>query len=263
MVLGCDCSGLDDQGNEVIVHAVIGTPSRDGKVLDETFDPDRTLLSERHHGTLAQLVAVPRENLVPKPASISFQEAACLPTAWLTAYRMLTRDSKLSPGDNVLIQGAGGGVSSAAIVLAKALGMEVWVTSRNRSKLDQAQDLGADHAILTGERLPRRVDCVIETVGKATWEHSLKALRPGGTLVVSGATSGDDPFCDLKRVFFRQLRIIGSTMGSKEELVTLANLIEARDIHPSIAARFPLADARAGFELLDLGETFGKVVIEP
>ncbi len=263
MILGCDCSGIDADGNEVIVHSVIGDPMIIGSKGDETFDPNRSLLSERYNGTLAEKVSVPKWNILPKPPEISFEEAACLPTAWLTAYRMLVRDSNLSTGDKVLIQGAGGGVASAAIILAKALGMEVWITSRDEVKRRRALDLGADRAYESGERLDDRVDCVIETVGKATWSHSLKSLRPGGTVVVSGATSGDDPSADLKRVFFRQLRVIGSTMGSKSELLALTQLVAKSNIHPPIEAVIPLAQARRGFELLESGDVFGKIVVLP
>ena len=128
MILGCDAAGVDGDGNEVIVHSVIAS---DGWRGDETLDPRRTLLSEKHQGTLAERVAVPRGNLVPKPAALSFEEAACLPTAWLTAYRMLFVKAGVQPGDTVLIQGAGGGVASAAIVLARQAGLRVWVTSRD------------------------------------------------------------------------------------------------------------------------------------
>ena len=132
MILGCDAAGLDEDGNEVVVHAVISSEGWSG---DETFDPKRSLLSERHQGTFAAKVAVPRRNVVPKPASLSFAEAACLPTAWLTAYRMLTTRGRLREGDSVLVQGAGGGVATAAVVLAQALGARVYATSRDAELL--------------------------------------------------------------------------------------------------------------------------------
>ena len=176
MVLGTDAAGVDEDGNEVVVHAVIGDPARGGG--DETFDPKRSLLSEVYDGTLAERVTVPRRNLVPKPAALSFEQAACLPTAWLTAYRMLTTRGQLLAGETVLVQGAGGGVSTALILLAKAMGLRVWVTSRDEAKRDQALQLGADEAFEPGARLPERVDAVMESVGEATWSHSLKALRP-------------------------------------------------------------------------------------
>ena len=162
MILGCDAAGIDPDGNEVIVHSVISSPDWTG---DETLDPRRSLLSERHQGTLAEQVVVPRRNLVPKPASLSFEEAACLPTAWLTAYRMLFVQSDVRPGDTVLIQGAGGGVATALVMLARAGGFRAWVTSRSQEKQQRALDLGADGAFDTGARLPDRVDAVFETVG--------------------------------------------------------------------------------------------------
>src|SRR5690349_3499150 len=131
MILGCDAAGLDEDGNEVVVHAVIGDPSRGG---DETLDPGRSLLSERHQGTFAEQVVVPRRNLVPKPASLSFEEAACLPTAYLTAYRMLFTQGRLTPGETVLVQGAGGGVATALILLGRAAGLRVLATSRDEAK---------------------------------------------------------------------------------------------------------------------------------
>src|SRR4051794_41934619 len=131
MILGCDAAGLDGDGNEVVVHSVISDPSWKG---DETLDPKRTLLSERHPGTFAEQVAVPRRNLIPKPADLSFEEAACLPTAWLTAYRMLFTQGALKPGDSVLVQGAGGGVATALISLASAAGLKTFATSRDETK---------------------------------------------------------------------------------------------------------------------------------
>src|SRR3954464_8708454 len=221
MILGCDAAGLDEDGNEIVVHAVVSQPSWTG---DETLDPKRSLLSERYQGTFADKVAVPRRNVVPKPASLSFEEAACLPTAWLTAYRMLFTQGGLKPGDSVLVQGAGGGVATALVALARGAGLRVYATSRDEAKRERARELGAHEALEPGARLPHRVDAVMETVGAVTWSHSLKALRPGGTLVGSGATAGHNPpDNDLRRVFFLQLRVQGSTMGTRSELGELVN----------------------------------------
>src|ERR687895_396288 len=257
MILGCDAAGLDEDGNEVVVHAVVSDPSWRG---DETFDPKRSLLSERYQGTFADRVAVPRSNVIPKPASLSFEEAACLPTAWLTAYRMLFVQAALQPGQTVLVQGAGGGVASAAVVLARHAGLRVWVTSRDPAKGEKAVALGAHEAFESGARLPERVDAVLETVGEATWKHSLRALRPGGRLVVSGATSGQAPSAELQRVFFLQLSVIGSTMGTRDELSRLARLCEASGSRPEIDRVLPLSEARAGFAAMDAGDIFGKIV---
>jgi NADPH:quinone reductase-like Zn-dependent oxidoreductase len=260
MILGCDAAGVDPEGNEVIVHAIVG---QDDWRADETLDPKRTLLSELHQGTLAERVAVPRRNLVPKPESLTFEQAACLPTAWLTAYRMLFVKAGLEPGQTALVQGAGGGVATAAIALARHAGIRIWATSRDEATRQRALELGADAAFESGARLPERVDAVLETVGEATWAHSLRALRPGGALVVSGATSGAQPPADLRRVFFRQLRILGSTMGTRDELERLARLCATSGLRPTVDRLLALDQAREGFEALARGEVFGKIVLRP
>jgi NADPH:quinone reductase-like Zn-dependent oxidoreductase len=260
MILGCDAAGVDDDGREVIVHSVIATPDWRG---DETLDPKRTLLSELHQGTLAERVAVPRGNLVPKPPSLSFEEAACLPTAWLTAYRMLFVKAAAQPGQTVLVQGAGGGVATAAITLGRHAGLRVWATSRDEAKRAVAEELGADATFESGARLPERVDVVLETVGEATWQHSLRALKPGGALVVSGATSGMAPSADLARVFFLQLRVLGSTMGTRDELTQLVRLLEVSNVRPRIDRVLSLSDAREGFAAMAEGALAGKIVFTP
>jgi NADPH:quinone reductase-like Zn-dependent oxidoreductase len=258
MTLGCDAAGYDEDGNEVLVHAVISDPSWMG---DETLDPGRSLLSERYPGTFAEQVAVPRRNVVPKPAGLSFEEAACLPTAWLTAYRMLFTQAELKPGDAVLVQGAGGGVATALITLARAGGLRVFATSRDEEKRKRAMDLGAHEAVETGARLPQRVDAVMETVGAATWAHSLKSLRPGGTVVISGATSGPNPdSTELNRIFFLQLRVHGSTMGTRDELRQLAAFLDVTGARPLIDRTMPLSQARDGFAAMAEGNLFGKIV---
>ncbi|MDQ3592918.1 MAG: zinc-binding dehydrogenase [Actinomycetota bacterium] len=261
MVLGCDAAGLDSDGNEVLVHAVVSDPAWLG---DETLDPTRSLLSERWPGTLAERVRVPRRNVVAKPADLSLEEAACLPTAWLTAYRMLFVQSGLRPGDSVLVQGAGGGVATAVIVLARAAGMRVFATSRDETKRARAEEIGAHEALPTGARLPQRVDAVIETVGAATWSHSIKSLRPGGTLVIAGATSGFTPEVgELNRIFFLQLRVQGSTMGTRDELGRLAEFMAVTGVRPLIDRSLPLDQAKDAFAALNSGEVFGKVVLTP
>ncbi len=260
MIIGCDAAGIDDKGNEVIVHAVLGDPDFPG---GEIVDPGRTLLSELHPGTLAERVAVPRRNLVPKPESLSFEEACCLPTAWLTAYRMLFDRSGLHPGQTVLIQGAGGGVASAAIPLARAAGFRVWATSREERKRDFATESGAHAVFESGARLPAKVDVVIETVGKATWGHSLRSLKPGGRIVVAGATSGMDPSAELNRVFFKELEIVGSTMGTLEELSRLVSMLDLTGIRPRVDRVLPLSDVAEGLRALAEGDVLGKIVIKP
>jgi NADPH:quinone reductase-like Zn-dependent oxidoreductase len=258
MILGCDAAGYDEDGNEVVVHAVVSDPHWSG---DETFDPKRSLLSERYQGTFADKVVVPRGNVIPKPASLSFEEAACLPTAWLTAYRMLFTRGELKAGDTVLVQGAGGGVATALIALGRAGGLRVLVTSRDESKRQRALELGAHEVFESNARLPVKVDAVMETVGKATWSHSLRSLRPGGKIVISGATSGPNPdSTELNRLFFLQLQVIGSTMGTRAELAALVNMLDATGVRPVIDQVLPMEKARDGFASMASGDVFGKIV---
>ncbi|SNR58761.1 NADPH:quinone reductase [Haloechinothrix alba] len=257
MILGCDGAGVLDDGTEVVLHSVIGDPAWDG---DETLDPKRTLLTEKHQGTFAEKVIVPARNAVPKPPELSFVEGAAMGTAWLTAYRMLFVKSGLRPGQTMLVQGASGGVATALIQLGRAAGLRVWATGRTESKRELAASLGAHETFEPGARLPERVDGVFETVGKSTWSHSLKSLKPGGIIVVSGATSGPDAAAELQRVFFLQLRIAGSTMGTRSELAELLEFVRLTGIRPQIGRELPLADAESGFRTMLDGETSGKVV---
>jgi len=258
MILGCDAAGTDQDGNEVVLHSVIGQTGH-GVGPDEP----RSILTERYQGTFAQRVTVPTWNLLPKPAELSFEEAACLPTAWLTAYRMLFTNAGVRPGDTVLVQGAGGGVATALIVLGRAAGLRMWATSRDEAKRARALELGADAVFESGARLPERVDAVMETVGAATWAHSVKSLRPGGTIVISGATSGPNPPAELTRIFFLELKVVGSTMGTKEELAGLLSFCATTGVRPVIDTVLPLADAREGFTRMAKGDLFGKVVLTP
>jgi NADPH:quinone reductase-like Zn-dependent oxidoreductase len=261
MILGCDAAGIDPDGNEVVVHAVIADPDAGGG--DETLDPRRSLLSERHDGTFAERVAVPKRNLLPKPAVLSFEEAACLPTAYLTAYRMLFEKAGVQPGATILVQGAGGGVSTALVLLGRAAGYRIWVTSRTEAKRDAALKLGADQAFPTGARLPERVDVVMETVGQATWGHSLRSLKPGGRIVISGATSGEVPPAELNRVFFTQLSVVGSTMGTRDQLGRLLRFLEQTGTRPLIDRVLPLVGAAEGFAAMIDGTHTGKIVFTP
>jgi NADPH:quinone reductase-like Zn-dependent oxidoreductase len=259
MILGTDAAGVTDDGREVVVYPVVGDASAgDG---DETLDPRRSLLSELHPGTFADVVRVPSRNLIDKPAGMSFEEAACLPTAWLTAYKMIAKKSQTNRGDTILVQGAGGGVSTALIVLGTALGRRVWVTSRDEAKREWALSIGADQAFEPGARLPERVDAVMETVGQATWGHSLKALRPGGVVVISGATSGANPLADLNRVFFLQLSIVGSTMGTQRDLSELLDFMVSHDVRPVIDRVLPMEQAAEAFAAMHAGDVHGKLVL--
>ncbi|WP_285751074.1 zinc-binding dehydrogenase [Lentzea sp. NBRC 105346] len=257
MILGCDGAGVLEDGTEVVLHSVIGDPEWSG---EETLDPKRTLLTEKHQGTFADYVIVPKRNALPKPKGLTFAEAACMGTAWLTAYRMLFVKSGLRPGQTMLVQGASGGVSTALIQLGRAAGYRVWVTGRSEEKRALAENLGAHATFESGARLPERVDAVFETVGKATWSHSMKALKPGGIVVISGATSGDATAAELQRLFFLQLRVVGSTMGTRDELADLLAFCELNGLRPQIGTELKFEEAEQGFRAMLEGETAGKIV---
>jgi NADPH:quinone reductase-like Zn-dependent oxidoreductase len=252
MILGCDAAGVDPDGNEVVVYPVVPDPG----------DPrGMSLLSEHFPGTLADRVAVPRENLIPKPTGLSFTDAACLPTAWLTAYSMLTTRGRVAEGESVLVQGAGGGVATAAVVLAVALGKRVYATSREEWKRERVTALGAT-AVAPGARLPERVDVVIESVGAPTFEHSMKCAAPGARIVVCGATAGHQATVDLRRLFAMRLDVLGSTMGTAAELTELLQLMAAKDIRPVIDSTYGFSAVADAFARLESGEVFGKVVVD-
>jgi NADPH:quinone reductase-like Zn-dependent oxidoreductase len=257
MILGCDGAGRLDDGTEVVLHSIIGDPTW---FDDETLDPKRNMLTERHQGSFAEKVVVPRRNAIPRPQGMTAAQGAVMGTAWLTAYRMLFTRSGLQPGQTMLVQGASGGVSTALVQLGRAAGMRVWVTGRSEEKRAVAERLGAHATFATGERLPGRVDAVFETVGEATWSHSMRALKPGGVIVVSGATSGPNPGADLQRLFFLQLRVIGSTMGTRDELANLLEFVANAGIAPEIGLELPMERAEEGFRAMLDGDTAGKIV---
>jgi NADPH:quinone reductase-like Zn-dependent oxidoreductase len=258
--IGSDVAGITADGRSVISHALISDPAVAG---GELLDPRRVMLAEGTTGGCADKILVPDRNLVDKPEQLTFAEAACLPTAWLTAYCMLFTKAQARPGETVLVQGAGGGVSTAAVTLARAAGLRVWVCGRDESRLAAVRDVGADATFPTGARLPERVDLVIETVGAATFSHSLKSLRPGGALVVAGATAGPEVDVDLSRVFLQHLRILGSTMGTVDDLRALVRFAATRGIRPRIDSIHDLNDTAAAVARLDSGDAVGKVVVQP
>ena len=251
MVLGCDAAGVDEAGRDVVVFPVL---------LDPGDPRGYSLLSERLPGTLAERVAVPRENLIAKPDGVSFADAACLPTAWLTAYHMLTARGRVGEADTVLVQGAGGGVATAAVVLARSFGKRVYATSRDPAKRERIAELGAV-AVEPGARLPERVDVVIETVGAATMDHSLKCCDRRARIVVSGATSGHLATVDLRRMFAMQLEILGSSMGTPDELEALLAMC-ADGLRPVVDSEFGFSEVRDAFGRLYAGDVFGKVVVD-
>lgn len=252
MILGCDAAGVDPEGNEVVVYPVVPTPG----------DPrGMSILSEHFPGTLAERVAVPRANLVPLPEGLTLTDAACLPTAWLTAWRMLTTKGRVDEAEAVLVQGAGGGVATAAVALAVAMGKRVYATSRDAGKRERIAALGAT-AVESGARLPERVDVVIETVGAATFDHSMKSAAPGARIVVSGATSGHEPKVNLRRVFAMQLEIVGTSMGTPGELYDLLAFCADRQVRPVVDSVVPFSKVEEAFARLHGGEVFGKIVVD-
>jgi NADPH:quinone reductase-like Zn-dependent oxidoreductase len=252
MILGCDAAGVDQDGNEVVVYPVVA----------DSADPrGYSLLSERHPGTLAERVAVPPENLIPKPAGLSFHDAACLPTAWLTAFHMLTTRGRVDEGSAVLVQGAGGGVATAAVALAVAMGKRVYATSRDPGKRERIAELGAT-AVEPGARLPERVDVVIESVGAPTFDHSMKCSAPGARIVVCGATGGHLATVDLRRLFAMRLDLLGSTMGTGPELAALLSFLVEKDVRPVIDSTYGFSAIADAFARLESGEIFGKVAID-
>lgn len=249
VVLGTDAAGTTDDGTEVIVHAVLATGD------------DQRLLSEDVNGTLAEFVWVPEANLVPKPAFLSWAEAACLPTTWLTAWHMLVRAAQVVPGEHVLVQGATGGLATAAIQLAVAMGLRVTATSRSDAGLAWAESLGAA-AVPTGSRLSQRADVVIDGVGGATATHSQRSLGFGGRWVVAGVTGGAMAEVDLSRVFWRQTRLIGATMGTRADFADLIRFLDTTGVRPKIGGTHSGLDStREALDALLSGSAPGKHVV--
>ncbi len=228
-------------------------------------------LGEHRDGTLAQYVSVPACNVFPIPAGLDDAQAAALGVNHLTAWRMLFTKARLEPWETVLIFGVGGGVSLAALQLAKLAGARAIVTSRDDTKLRRALDIGADHAINSRTQdvakvvmtltNGRGVDVVIENVGAAVWASAMKSLVRGGRLVTCGATSGDQPPADLRRLFIRQLQILGSTLGDLHEFAALLAFAERSGLRPVIDARYSMDQAHAALDRLESGEQFGKVAV--
>jgi NADPH:quinone reductase-like Zn-dependent oxidoreductase len=250
-ILGMDAAGLTDDGREVIVYPVIAQAGRIG------------VLSGLYDGTLAEYVAVPALQVIPKPATMTFEQAACLPTAWLTAYRMLFEKASLSPGGTFLVQGASGALATALIILGKSASFRVWVTGRSEASRAFACSIGADAAFEPDARLPERVDAVMDSVGAATFAHSLKCLRRSGTLVVPGGTSGYSATIDIARLFTMDLRIVGTAMGSLQQLKELIAHCDRHGLVPPIDRVVPLADARNAFQAMEHETLRGKIVVQP
>jgi zinc-binding alcohol dehydrogenase/oxidoreductase len=258
-ILGADGAGIRvDTGEAVVINPGI----EHGATI--------TVVGEHMDGTHAELVAVPEENVYPLPDRLSFEQAAAFPLVFETAYRMLVTKVGLAEGEWVLLWGIGGGVSTAALAIAKALGARAIVTSSSDEKLARARELGADATVnhatgdvaaavkeVTGEG----ADVVVEHVGEATWKTSLQVVRPGGRIAVCGATSGPNPPAQLHRIWWKQLTVYGSTMGTKEDFEGAYELVASGRAAPVVDEVFPLAEARAAHERLEAGAQLGKIVL--
>jgi NADPH:quinone reductase-like Zn-dependent oxidoreductase len=258
-ILGADGAGELENGERVVINPGIEEPDGTIEIVGETMD-----------GTHAELVAVPERNVYPIPEGLSFEEAAAFPLVFETAYRMLVTKAGLQAGEWVLCWGIGSGIATAALQIAKALGANVVATSSTNEKLAQATELGADVTVnhenddvvaAVKEASGRGANVVVEHVGQATWERSLNAAAPAGRITVCGATSGPNPPAALHRIWWKQLTIYGSTMGTKEDFEGAYDLIASGRVKPVVDRVFPLAEARAAHEYLEAAKQFGKVVL--
>lgn len=257
-ILGLDGCGTLDDGTEVILYPVMGDIDWKG---DETLDPNRHVISEAYHGTLAEYVTVPQRNAILRPKGLSAITGAALGTAWLTAYRMLFTKSGLRAGQTMLVQGASGGVSTALVQMGFMAGMQVWVTGRTEGKRRLAETLGAHQTFAAGEKLPKKVDAVFDAVGAATWRHSMDSVRAGGVIVSCGLHGGAEPILELEKLCVDQISVKGSYVGTLEEFKDLISFVIAKGIEPRIGKVLPLEKAEEGLRNIWDGETDGKIVV--
>ncbi|MGO4888387.1 zinc-binding dehydrogenase [Anaerobacillus sp. MEB173] len=272
VVLGSDGAGVveaigDEVDNIQIGDEVIINPSLRWHDNHDAPPSDFEILGVPTHGTFAEFIIIPAENVERKPKHLSWDEAGVLPLAALTAYRALFTRGNLQPGQSVLIPGIGSGVATFVLLMAKAIDARVIVTSRSEMKRRQAIELGADVALDSGSDwneglLGEKVDLVIESVGPATWQKSMDALRVGGTLVCYGATSGEEVSINLKTLYFGQFNIMGTTMGNHEEFREMLEFIEEYQIKPVIDKVYPLSDAIHAFNRMNDGAQFGKIGLQ-
>ena len=269
-ILGADGAGVV----EALGNGVTGFEPGEPVVINpgiEVGDGRIHVIGEHRDGTNAELIAVPATNVHPIPDGLSFEEAAAFPLVFETAYRMLVTRAGLREGEWVLAWGIGGGVSTAALAIAKALGARVIVTSSSDAKLERALGLGADATVnhATGDVKAavqeatggRGVDVVVEHVGEATWQTSLAVAAPGGRIAVCGATSGPNPPAALHRIWWKQLSILGSTMGTGEDFAAVYDLVATGRARPVVDEVLPLEQIRAAHERLEAGEQLGKIVL--
>lgn len=243
---------------------------RDG---DPTLCEDFQILGEHTRGVHSELAAVPAENLVPVPEHVDWEIAAAAPLVFQTAWRMLVSRAELQPGESILVLGASGGVGHAAVQIADYIGAEVYATASTDDKLEYAADIGADHTINYDENDfaeaideatdDRGVDVVVDHIGKATWQNSLDSLAKGGRVVTCGATTGGDPETDINNIFWNQLEIHGSTMGTPGEVDDVLELVWEGELEPRIRETLPMSEADRAHEIIEEREGFGKVVVIP
>jgi NADPH:quinone reductase-like Zn-dependent oxidoreductase len=258
MILGNDGAGTLDDGTPVVIYPVMGSEDWRG---DETLDPRWHILSERVAGTFADYVAVPNRNAIPLPKGLSALDASVLGTAWLTAYRALFTKSNLKPGEILLVQGASGGMSTALVQLGRAAGFEVWVTSRSATGRDLAERLGAHRTFGWNEALPRNVQAVIDNIGPASWEHSMASVARGGTIVITGLTTGPEVKLALLPMLGDQITLCGSIMGTLLDMKRMITFIISSGIKPEIGEVIPMERAREAFRKMWQGDTLGKTVL--
>jgi NADPH:quinone reductase-like Zn-dependent oxidoreductase len=269
-ILGADGAGVVDALGDGVTGFELGEPVVINPGI-EVGDGRIHVIGEHGDGTNAELIAVPATNVHPIPDGLSFEEAAAFPLVFETAYRMLVTRAGLREGEWVLAWGIGGGVSTAALAIAKALGARVIVTSSSDAKLERGLGLGADATVnhATGDVKAavreatggRGVDVVVEHVGEATWQTSLAVAAPGGRIAVCGATSGPNPPAALHRIWWKQLSILGSTMGTGEDFAAVYDLVASGRARPVVDEVLPLEQIRAAHERLEAGEQLGKIVL--
>jgi NADPH:quinone reductase-like Zn-dependent oxidoreductase len=258
LIMGCEGVGQLENGEKVLIYPVMNA---DGYHGDETLDPTRNVPSELIQGTLAEYTMMPKSNLIPLPEGMESEVASVLGCAWLVAYRSLFTKSGLRSGQTMLVQGASGGVATALIQMGAAAGMRVWVAGRTEEKRAMAKRLGAERTFGSGEQLPEQVDAVFDMAGAATWEHSVKSVKAGGTVVTCGIHSGMDPPASLFRIFVDQINVKGVYAGTLQEMKDLVTFVKVKGIGPEISEVLPLKRAAQGLKKLATGETSGKIVI--
>jgi len=257
MILGNDGAGTLDDGIEVAIYPVMGDPNWRG---DEMLDPKWHVFSELVPGTMAEYVTVPKRNAVPIPKGLSREEAASLGTAWLIAYRAIFRKSNLKSGQLMLVQGAGGGMSTALIQLGRAAGYEVWATAMNEDARAVSERVGAHRVFNLNEKLPAQVNAVFDNVGPATWDHTMASVARGGTIISLGITTGPEVKMALLPVFVNELTITGSVMGTREDFMQLMKFVQVAGIKPEIGKLLPMQKAEEGFREMWENKIKGKTV---